>query len=67
MTELQEPLGYAPDDHFRGGTKMVSLGSSAEYSGEEEDLKRLEPRMKSDKKELSRQPGKLPELDEEKP
>lgn len=28
--DLQELLGYAPDDHFLGVTKMVRVGSGAE-------------------------------------
>lgn len=105
--EACESTGYSVDDHFRGITKMVPLGSGAELpvddfiltryacylvamNGEtritdehvqnnlsvrgmlgqrgiqpehlpaEEDIKKLERRVKSDEKKLEKRSGKLP-------
>ena len=51
--EACESTGYSVDDHFRGVTKMVSLPA-------EEDIKKLERRVKSDEKKLEKRSGKLP-------
>ena len=79
--------GYDPDNHFRGVTQMVLLGSGAERAvarehvqknqsvrsmlGQrgikpenlppEEDIKKLERRVKSEEKKIEMRSGRLPE------
>lgn len=65
--------GYDPGDHFRGVTKMVKLGSGAERAIEdfmltrpkalppEENIKKLERRVKFAEKRLEKKSGRLPE------
>ena len=48
-----QTTGYEPNDHFRGVTKMVKLGSGAERAVDEEE------------KKLVKQSGKLPEPKED--
>lgn len=63
-----EATGYEVSDHFRGVTKMVTLGSGAEPEAlpTEEDLKKLERRVKSQEKKLGKVAAKLPDTDSTK-
>ncbi len=61
-----ESTGYSVDDHFRGVTKMVEIGKGGqrgirpEHLPAEEDIKKLERRVKCDEKKLEKRSGKLP-------
>ncbi len=57
--ESCKTTGYDAEHHFRGVTKMVELGSGAKRPVEE-DLKKLERRVKSDEEKLEKQAGRLP-------
>tara|TARA_R110001592_G_scaffold25598_2_gene97122 strand:- start:21182 stop:21565 length:384 start_codon:yes stop_codon:yes gene_type:complete len=67
-TESCEATGYEVSDHFRGVTKMVTLGSRSQPEAlpAEEDLKKLERRVKSQEKKLGRVAAKLPDTENTK-
>jgi DNA-damage-inducible protein D len=51
--------GFDADNHFRGVTKMVEVGSGAKRPIDD-FIRKLERRVKTDEKKLEKQAGRLP-------